>query len=91
MRLTDQASSKTIGTLVFLALIAVTLAVIVTGGDAIVKIVAIGNHSLALDSHGQLWAWGDNTFGQLGNGTSTSSSLAIMVNNFTTANLISIP
>jgi len=50
----------------------------------IVKIVAIGHHNLALDSHGQVWAWGDNTFGQLGNGTQTSSSLAIRVNTLTT-------
>ena len=50
----------------------------------VTKIIAIGNHSLAVDSSGHLWAWGENTFGQLGNGTSTSSSLAIEVNNFTT-------
>jgi alpha-tubulin suppressor-like RCC1 family protein len=50
----------------------------------IVKIVAIGNHSLAVDKNGQLWAWGDNTFGQLGNGTGTSSSFAIQASNLTT-------
>lgn len=45
----------------------------------IVKIVAIGNHSLARDSSGKLWAWGDNTYGQLGNGKTTDSAYAIEV------------
>jgi alpha-tubulin suppressor-like RCC1 family protein len=34
--------------------------------SGIVKIVAIGNHNLAVDSSGQLWAWGGNENGQLG-------------------------
>jgi hypothetical protein len=32
----------------------------------VTKIVAIGNHNLAVDSSGRLWAWGDNAHGQLG-------------------------
>jgi alpha-tubulin suppressor-like RCC1 family protein len=28
-----------------------------------------GNHFLALDCEGGLWAWGNNTYGQVGNGT----------------------
>jgi hypothetical protein len=35
--------------------------------------------SLALDSTGQAWAWGDNSFGELGNGTTTSSSVPVPV------------
>ena len=34
----------------------------------VTKIVAIGNSNLALDSNGELWAWGENSFGQLGQG-----------------------
>jgi alpha-tubulin suppressor-like RCC1 family protein len=30
------------------------------------KIVAIGNHNLAVDNTGQLWVWGYNAYGQLG-------------------------
>jgi alpha-tubulin suppressor-like RCC1 family protein len=45
----------------------------------IVKIVAIGNHSLAVDSSGKLWAWGDNTYGQLGNGKTKDRAYAIEV------------
>jgi RHS repeat-associated protein len=33
-----------------------------------------GRHSLALDASGQVWAWGDNSEGQLGLGTTDGSS-----------------
>ena len=47
--------------------------------DNIIKIVAIGNHSFALESGGHLWAWGENTYGQLGNGKKIDSPYAIEV------------
>ena len=34
-------------------------------------IAAGGGHSLALDNNGTVWAWGDNEYGQLGNGTNS--------------------
>ncbi len=36
-------------------------------------------HSLGLKSDGTVWAWGDNSFGQLGNGTYTGSSSPVQV------------
>jgi alpha-tubulin suppressor-like RCC1 family protein len=42
----------------------------VTGGQA---------HSLALASDGRLFAWGDNTYGQLGDGTTTSRLTPVLV------------
>jgi len=35
-------------------------------GITFMSVAAGGQHSLALDSNGGLWAWGRNTFGQLG-------------------------
>jgi alpha-tubulin suppressor-like RCC1 family protein len=47
--------------------------------SGVTKIVAIGNHNLALKDDGTLWAWGENSFGQLGNGTTANSRYAIEV------------
>ena len=45
-----------------------------------VKAVAVGgNHTLAIDSDDKLWAWGYNYYGQLGDGTTTDSSLPVFV------------
>lgn len=47
-----------------------------------VKIAAIsaGNsHTVALDSNGKVWAWGNNISGQLGNGSTTSSNIPLPV------------
>ena len=38
-----------------------------------------GFHSLAIGSDGKLYAWGDNTYGQLGNGTGTPSTTPVVV------------
>jgi alpha-tubulin suppressor-like RCC1 family protein len=32
-------------------------------------------HSLALDSEGNVWAWGANQYGQVGNGTTLDALL----------------
>jgi alpha-tubulin suppressor-like RCC1 family protein len=38
------------------------------------KVVAGEDHSLELDADGRVWIWGDNTYGQLGDGTYNSRS-----------------
>jgi VCBS repeat-containing protein len=54
-----------------------------TGGvgylSSVVAIAAGGSHSLALKSDGTLWAWGDNSKGQLGDGTTTESHTPVQV------------
>ncbi|MCM8816517.1 MAG: hypothetical protein NC913_03270 [Candidatus Omnitrophica bacterium] len=43
------------------------------------QVAAGGRHSLALDKDGNVWAWGDNTSGQLGNGTNDDSNYPVAV------------
>ncbi|PYK98960.1 MAG: hypothetical protein DME19_10490 [Verrucomicrobia bacterium] len=50
------------------------------GNNSWQAIAAGGFHALAVGGDGRLYAWGDNTFGQLGNGiTNTSETLAVQV------------
>ncbi len=54
--------------------------VLVTGlPSSIVDVRAGGEHSLALDGAGNVWAWGDNQYGQVGNGTTTNVLLPVEV------------
>jgi len=59
------------------------------GGLAGVKIVAIGagrSQSFAVDADGNLWAWGGNQSGELGDGTTTSRSTPEKLSGVTVAN-----
>ncbi|MCM2356576.1 MAG: hypothetical protein NDI77_00330 [Geobacteraceae bacterium] len=45
----------------------------------VIAVAAGGNHTLALDGDGVVWAWGQNDYGQLGDGTDTDQSVAVPV------------
>jgi hypothetical protein len=49
-------------------------------GKTVVAIAAGMYHSLALTSDGQVFAWGYNLFGQLGNNSTTQSNVPVAVN-----------
>jgi alpha-tubulin suppressor-like RCC1 family protein len=49
------------------------------GEAKVVRMAAKGNYVLVLDNTGQLWAWGDNSSGQLGDGTTTNSCTPVAV------------
>jgi alpha-tubulin suppressor-like RCC1 family protein len=48
-------------------------------GTRVVAIQAGWNHSLALDSAGDVWAWGRNSYGQLGDGTTVDRDAPVLV------------
>ncbi|WP_274648814.1 fibronectin type III domain-containing protein [Paenibacillus humicola] len=61
-----------------------TTPVQVQGLDSVTAIAAGGSHSLALKSDGTVWAWGENFYGELGDGTpegSSRSSSPVQVHN----------
>ncbi|MDT5105571.1 MAG: hypothetical protein QOI25_3084, partial [Mycobacterium sp.] len=51
----------------------------VTGLPAVIAIAAGGCHLLALDATGNVWAWGSNSAGQLGDGTTTDRTTPVQV------------
>ena len=48
-------------------------------GATFSQIAAAGDHAVGLDAIGRVWSWGFNNFGQLGNGTTTSSTIPVQV------------
>jgi len=51
----------------------------IPAGHSITQVAAGDSHSLAVASDGTVWAWGENGYGQLGNGTNTSSTTPVQV------------
>jgi alpha-tubulin suppressor-like RCC1 family protein len=51
----------------------------------VIAIAAGRDHSLALDSTGGVWAWGDNSGSQLGDGTTVASTVPVQVSNLSGA------
>jgi alpha-tubulin suppressor-like RCC1 family protein len=47
--------------------------------SGVVAVAGGGSHSLALKADGSVWAWGDNSFGQLGDGTTINRTSPVAV------------
>ncbi|OYW76315.1 MAG: hypothetical protein B7Z37_09475 [Verrucomicrobia bacterium 12-59-8] len=65
--------------------VAVTTAGTLLAGKTVVSVAVGGHHTLALCSDGTLVTWGENNFGQLGNNTTTNSSVPVAVTTAGTA------
>ncbi|MFZ1313275.1 MAG: T9SS type A sorting domain-containing protein [Chitinophagaceae bacterium] len=59
---------------IFYLLFILVTATIQTNAQCWVKVSAGYAHTLAIKTDGTLWGWGDNTSGQLGNGTNNNSN-----------------
>ncbi len=63
--------------------------VLVTGLTDVVQVVVGSstnrNHACALKTNGQVWCWGDGFYGELGNGSTASSSVPVQVSGITNA------
>ena len=56
------------------------------GATTAAGLIAAGEyHSLAVDDTGTVWSWGDNTYGQLGDGTTTGHTSPVKVTGLTSA------
>ncbi|MFA7344957.1 MAG: chitobiase/beta-hexosaminidase C-terminal domain-containing protein [Terrimicrobiaceae bacterium] len=73
------------------AWVAQPVQVLASGGhlQAIVAVAAGDNHSLAIDEGGNVWAWGNNSQGQLGDSTSATKTTAVPVTGLADAVAIS--
>ena len=52
---------------------------VLDAGGWVHSIAAGGSHSIAVLFDGRIWAWGDNSAGQLGDGTTTNRHLPVLV------------
>lgn len=57
-----------------------TTPVQVPGLTAITALAGGGDHSMALDSSGYVWSWGDNYFGAVGDGTTSTRLSPVRLN-----------
>ena len=55
----------------------------------ITQVATGASHSCALDDTGQVWCWGWNSNGQLGDGTTTSSTTPVRVHHLSNATQVS--
>lgn len=56
----------------------------------IIKIESGINHSIALDHNGNIYAWGDNSYGQFGNGNNIGSNVPVLVDTINDINNIAV-
>jgi alpha-tubulin suppressor-like RCC1 family protein/pimeloyl-ACP methyl ester carboxylesterase len=66
------------------------LAVAAGGEESTAEEDTLGQHTCALRANGAVWCWGANSYGQLGNGTTTASPVPVAVNGISTATAIAV-
>jgi alpha-tubulin suppressor-like RCC1 family protein len=63
----------------------------VLAGQHIIQVEAGGDHTCAVDADGALYCWGQNTFGDLGDGASTQSTVPVLTGPDAPANVTGVP
>jgi len=83
--------SYCIKTILVAFVLAIFLPVLAAPAIASLPVIQVsgGYHSLALKSDGTVWAWGDNYYGDLGDGTTTDRNTPVQVSGLTGVTAIS--
>lgn len=61
----------------------------ITGLSGMVAVVRGYDHSMALSNSGAVWAWGDNSVGQIGDGTEEDRDIPVMISGLSDIVMIS--